>query len=103
MGQMEKQYSEVRISVGTYTTTFDDLAISVHVGSDHYMAVIDPETFKVFLSRLINSVGHDNVAFFTVPIVHMDSQPDHKNIHKYVSGIYMSGESESDKRAENVQ
>ena len=103
VGQMEREHSEVRISIGTYTTSFDDLAISVHIGSDDYMAIIDPVTFKAFLDKIMNLVGRDNLGFFTIPIIRMDGRPDHQNIEKYISGIYMGGESEPDKRAENVQ
>ena len=85
---MEKQYSEIRISIGTYTPTFDDLAISVHLDTGQsYMAIIDPLTFKAFLDKMLFLIGKNNPGFFRIPIIHMDKSPDHENFRKYISDI----------------
>jgi hypothetical protein len=61
---------QIRISVGTFSQTFDDLTISVQIPGEKraFMAILPPSAAKLLLDQLSQSLGKDGDEMLMIPL-----------------------------------
>ena len=88
---MNSHDPQIRITVGTFSPAFDDIAFSFHVDGKAYMAILPPLFAKLLVENLSKNMGQDGTPMMLIPMLQTSSDDTdwHKVREKFVSQYWL--------------